>query len=259
MDSKNTVVAIHAFDDNYIWLLHNGTQGLVVDPGDPAVVETALSELNIELIGILNTHHHFDHIGGIEALASTRPNLKIWGPSSQALVTEPCQQGDEIEPLPGLSFRVVDVPGHTLDHIAYYCDQVEQPILFCGDTLFAGGCGRMFEGNPEQMHASLERLASLSGNTLVYCAHEYTLGNLQFALAVEPDNLELQQRQLDAQSLRERDLATVPSELSLELATNPFMRCRQSSVQKAASRKTQNIVSNPVDTFAVLRKWKDNF
>lgn len=259
MSSNYNVSAIKAFDDNYIWLVDNGQQALLVDPGDAEVVLAKLQDETLELCAILITHHHFDHVGGVEALARKYPQLTIYGPPSQSLAQQHCEQGDEIEPLPGLVFGVIEVPGHTLDHIAYFGDIAAQPLLFCGDTLFAGGCGRMFEGNPEQMHGSLERLASLPGNTLVYCAHEYTLGNLAFAQAVEPDNKTLQQRLLDATALRQQDQPTVPSTMALELATNPFMRCRQPAVQKAAGLRAKTIVNGPVDTFAILRKWKDGF
>ncbi|GAA6152636.1 hydroxyacylglutathione hydrolase [Pseudoteredinibacter isoporae] len=250
---------IAAFDDNYIWLIDNGQIAAVVDPGDAKVVLDRLSERELELTAIINTHHHYDHTGGIAELCESFPNCTVYGPSSQVLSQHPCQQDDEVEILPGLTFKVMEVPGHTLDHIAFYSNELSPSVLFCGDTLFAGGCGRMFEGNPEQMQGSLERLGSLPGATLVYCAHEYTLGNLNFALAVEPGNQDLVQRMEDTKALREKSEATVPSELATERATNPFMRCREADVQKAASQRAKNIVSNPAETFAVLRKWKDNF
>lgn len=253
------ITAIAAFDDNYIWLIDNGDIAAVVDPGDPEVVLARLQERQLQLTAIINTHHHFDHTGGIERLCETFPECKVYGPASQALSQQQCQDGDIVEIMPELNFKVLEVPGHTLDHIAFHTTDLEPAALFCGDTLFAGGCGRMFEGNPEQMSLSLEKLASLSGNTLVYCAHEYTLGNLNFALAVEPDNQDLVQRMEDTKALREQEKATVPSTIALERATNPFIRCREADIQKAASQRAKSIISNPAETFAVLRKWKDNF
>ncbi|MBB6521566.1 hydroxyacylglutathione hydrolase [Pseudoteredinibacter isoporae] len=250
---------IAAFDDNYIWLIDNGQIAAVVDPGDAKVVLQRLKERELELTAIINTHHHYDHTGGIAELCETFPGCTVYGPVSQPLSQHHCQQDDDVEILPGLNFKVLEVPGHTLDHIAFYSNDLSPSVLFCGDTLFAGGCGRMFEGNPEQMQSSLERLGSLPGETLVYCAHEYTLGNLNFALAVEPGNQDLVQRMEETKALREKSEATVPSVLSTERATNPFMRCREADIQKAASQRAKNIVSNPAETFAILRKWKDNF
>lgn len=250
---------IAAFDDNYIWLVDNGQIAAVVDPGDAKVVLERLEEKQLKLTAIINTHHHYDHTGGIAELCERFPDCTVFGPVSQALSQHHCQQDDQVEVLPGLNFRIIEVPGHTLDHIAFYSDDLSPSIVFCGDTLFAGGCGRMFEGNPEQMQGSLERLGSLPGETLVYCAHEYTLGNLNFALAVEPGNPDLVQRMEETKVLRDKLEATVPSVLATERATNPFMRCREADVQKAASQRAKNIVSNPAETFAVLRKWKDNF
>ncbi|MCV6620305.1 MAG: hydroxyacylglutathione hydrolase [Cellvibrionaceae bacterium] len=254
-----TISPIAAFDDNYIWLIDNGEIAAVVDPGDPKVVLDRLEADSLKLVAIINTHHHFDHTGGISELCEKYQDCVVYGPESQELSQVACRDGDSVEVLPGLNFKILEVPGHTLDHIAFHSSDLTTPVLFCGDTLFAGGCGRMFEGNPEQMQQSLEKLASLSGQTLVYCAHEYTLGNLNFALAVEPGNSALAERMEDAKALREAQQATVPSIMSLERATNPFLRCRESEVQKSASQRAKNIVSSPAETFAVIRKWKDNF
>lgn len=259
MNPTEFIHPIKAFDDNYIWLLKNGQQALVVDPGLAQPVLDFLEQNKLELTAILNTHHHADHVGGIEELLTHYPKAQVWGPESQSLTTIHCKSGDTVEPLPGFEFRCIEIPGHTLDHIAFFNNHEEQPFVFCGDTLFAGGCGRMFEGTAEQMHSSLEKLASLPGNTLVYCAHEYTLANLEFAAVVEPNNPELEQRIAQAIQKRAELIPTVPSELTLELATNPFMRCRQSSIQKAASQRSKAVVSNPSDTFAIIRKWKDTF
>lgn len=253
------VRAIPAFRDNYIWLLV-GTGSppavVVVDPGDAAPVLAALGGLGLAPTAIFATHHHADHVGGIEALHA-RHTVPVYGPASERIpaVTQPLRDGDRVE-LAGLPpFTVIDVPGHTAGHIAYHGGG----LLFCGDTLFAGGCGRLFEGSAAQMHASLTRLASLSPDTSVYCAHEYTLSNLAFALAVEPDNADLRARHEHSQALRQRGEPTVPSTLGLEQATNPFLRCEVPAVVAAAAGRAGRPLRPGVETFAALRGWKDNW
>lgn len=253
-----TVSAIKAFDDNYIWLIDNGKAALVVDPGDATPVIAQLAQRGLELAGILNTHHHFDHVGGIAELKQNWPNLTIYGPPTQSLSEVHCRQDDRIEALPGFELEIIDIPGHTLDHIAFY-HNADKPLLFCGDTLFAGGCGRLFEGSPQQMLDSLDRLSQYPINTLVYCAHEYTLSNLRFAMAVEPNNEQLKQR-FEADTAKRQQLqATVPSTLEIEIATNPFLRCASTSIQAAARLQTGQNSHSEVEVFAAIRQWKDSF
>ena len=254
------IIAVPAFNDNYLWLLHpqNSTLAYVVDPGDAAPIEEALQKYQLELAGILVTHHHGYHIGGIPALTANR-NIPVYGPDSPNIptVTHPLSDGDTISIAGHFELEVIAVPGHTLDHIAYYI--ATEAVLFCGDTLFAGGCGRMFEGNPAQMQASLAKLAQLPPETAVYCAHEYTLANLKFALAVEPDNPRLQSRIHDAEQTRAFGAPTVPSTIGLELDTNPFLRVESPEVIKVANARNSTTGSEPANVFAVLRAWKDNF
>lgn len=253
------LLALPAFSDNYIWMLHDGRQALVVDPGDPAPVEHALDALGLVLAGILVTHHHADHVGGLSQL---RPRLQgpVYGPARED-IPQPCTPlhgGDTVELL-GCRFEVIDVPGHTAGHIAYYHPaRSETPILFCGDTLFSGGCGRLFEGTPAQMHDSLSRLGQLPGDTRVCCAHEYTLSNLRFARAVEPHNDDLQAYTAHCEALRARGEFTLPSSIAQEQRINPFMRCGEAEVVQAAL--AQGAVSpSETDVLAALRQWKNNF
>ena len=251
--------ALPAFTDNYIWALHDGRDAWVVDPGDPAPVETWLAQEGLKLGGILLTHHHADHTGGVAALREAH-GAPVVGPAYEVL-PEPAQRlsaGDRIELL-GRTFDVLEVPGHTAGHIAYYCADWEgTPLLFCGDTLFSGGCGRLFEGTPAQMLDSLDRLSALPGATRVCCTHEYTLSNLRFALAVEPTNTALQAYQRHCQALREQGQPTLPSTVARERAINPFLRVREPQVAQAIHQQEPG-ASDPVSLFAALRRWKDGF
>jgi hydroxyacylglutathione hydrolase len=255
------VIPIPAFNDNYIWCVSraDGNEAVVVDPGDATPVRKHLAAEGLTLAGIIITHHHFDHTGGIEGLLGGGP-VPVWGPHNPGItaVTTRLAEGDEVEIL-GVGWRVLEVPGHTLDHIAFYSDATEPPTLFCGDTLFAGGCGRVFEGNPGMMLSSLDKLASLPPATRVYCAHEYTMANLAFAEAVEPDNAALIARKQRDAARRESDQPTVPSEIALELDTNPFLRCRQTSVATQMASLEGVDASDPVAVFAAVRGWKDRF
>ena len=250
------IYPVAAFNDNYIWAIVRNQQALIVDPGDAEPVEAFLQENGFDLAGILITHWHPDHIGGLPRLAEKyRP--RIAGPKHEAIkpLTETVADGDSVSML-GLTFSVIAIPGHTLEHIAFYCPQ--DGLLFCGDTLFAGGCGRIFEGNAPMMFKSLNTLAVLPGDTRVYCAHEYTLANLRFALEVEPGNLQLQQRLIDCEKLRRENACTLPSTIAIELATNPFLRATEPEVVTSALNQGA-CSSAAVDIFACLREWKDQF
>lgn len=252
---------IPAFSDNYIWLMVDDEtrEAFVVDPGDAAPVEQTLQEMNLELTGVLITHHHFDHVGGVQALCA-KYNPVVFGPHNPGIdgITQAFSAGDTVSVL-GRKFDVLEVPGHTLDHIAFY-HAGETPVLFCGDTLFAGGCGRLFEGDPPMMLLSLQSLAALPPATAVYCAHEYTLANLAFARAVEPDNQALAERISKAESTRRDGKPTVPSNIALELATNPFLRCGEQALQSSLAQQGKLAGdSSTVDVFTTVRGWKDNF
>ncbi|MCK9506048.1 MAG: hydroxyacylglutathione hydrolase [Porticoccaceae bacterium] len=253
---------IKAFSDNYLWLGSDSrsNKAFVVDPGDAAPVQAFLDKHALSLSAILITHHHPDHTGGVDALKS-RYQCPVYGPDSPNIpqVDNKLREGDRFS-LWGHSVDVIEVPGHTLDHIAYFIELAPHcPALFCGDTLFAGGCGRLFEGTPQQMLNSLNKIAQLPENTLIYCAHEYTLANLNFAIAVEPHNIQLANRIKDAKSLREQNLPTVPSRLAEELATNPFMRSGCASVREVAATRLARTPQDDAEIFAAIRQWKDNF
>jgi len=254
-----TITAIPAFNDNYIWLLSQKDKAWVVDPGDAAPVVDKLTANNLSLEGILITHHHRDHTGGIETLMEKWPSVKVFAPHSDKIskATARVSEGDVIEIL-GTHVKVLDVPAHTLDHIAYFGENVGgAPVVFCGDTLFSGGCGRVFEGTYEQMHLALQKLAQLPNETAIYCTHEYTLANLNFAKEIEPKNEALERRLDYVRMLRSDGTITLPSQLSLEKEINPFLRCDQTEVINAA--KQVNAASNDIEVFSAIRELKDNF
>lgn len=255
MDS--TLSALPAFQDNYIWLLAAGGRALVVDPGDAAPVRHALAARGLTLEAVLVTHHHADHMGGAAELAAAH-HCPVYGPAGEDIpaLSARLREGDTVS-LPGLGLRlaVLDIPGHTAGHIAYH----GHGIMFCGDTLFSAGCGRLFEGTAGQMCASLAKLASLPDATAVCCGHEYTLANLRFAAAVEPDNRSVREYAAECTARRARGEPTLPSLLGRERQVNPFLRCRETAVAQAAGRHAGKRLADPVDVFAELRRWKDGF
>lgn len=252
------ISALPAFTDNYIWLLqdHRTQRCAVVDPGDAAPVQAWLEQHpQWTLSDILVTHHHPDHVGGVEQLKQ-QSGARVYGPASENIPGRDValQDNDSISVL-GCEMKVFAVPGHTLGHIAFY----HHGLLFCGDTLFAAGCGRLFEGTPEQMHHSLSRLAALPEDTLVYCTHEYTLSNLRFAQAVEPNNPHIAERLAKVTQLREDGHMSLPSTLALEKLTNPFLRTGETSVKQKADERNGLDNRCPSAVFAALRAWKDKF
>lgn len=249
------VHAIPAFEDNYLWLIHDNRHAVVVDPGDAAPVLDALATRQLQLVAILVTHSHADHIGGIEALLR-HAAVPVYGPAREPVpgLTHAVGDGSVVQiPALGLALEVLDVPGHTKGHVAYYGHK----RLFCGDTLFAAGCGRI-DQPPAVMYASLERLAALPGDTLVYCTHEYTAANIRFALTVDGDNPALRERASTVAELRAGGHITLPSTIALERATNPFLRCREPALQRAAADPDAKGM-DPVAVFAMLRNLKNRF
>ncbi|MDR5171444.1 hydroxyacylglutathione hydrolase [Methylobacillus flagellatus] len=247
------IIPVPAFKDNYIWLLHQHGHAVVVDPGDAQPVLETLSALGLQLNAILVTHHHMDHIGGVEELIHATP-ARAFAPEKEQypFPHQPVVAGDRLDfAEPALSLSVLEVPGHTLGHVAY-CGS---GMLFCGDTLFGAGCGRLFEGTPEQMYTSLQQLTELPADTKVYCAHEYTEHNLEFALSLEPGHVALLARQQATSALRAKGLPSLPSSLALELATNPFLRCHEPGVIAASGSATPD----PVNVFTAIREMRNHF
>lgn len=256
------IQALHAFSDNYIWLLQDTSQQrcAVVDPGDAAPVQQWLDDHpQWQLTDILITHHHNDHVGGVLALKAST-GATVHGPAGETIPGRDTalNHGDRIQVL-GLELQVYAVPGHTLGHIAFYHAASEPPLLFPGDTLFAAGCGRLFEGTPAQMYASLQSLAALPDSTLIYCAHEYTLSNLRFAQAVEPHNPQIAQRFDDVSALRAQNRITLPSTIGLEKLTNPFLRAHERTVKEKADERAGSAHATAQGVFTTLRGWKDKF
>lgn len=252
------VTAVNALRDNYIWLIHgldDPRDVVIVDPGEAAPVDATLAARLLRPQAIFVTHHHRDHTAAVAGLAD-RFKIPVYGPAREAqpIVTRPLQDGDAARPI-DLDFHAIEIPGHTLGHIAFY----GHGALFCGDTLFSGGCGRLFEGTAEQMAESLKRLAALPGGTEVYCGHEYTLANLGFAAAVEPQNESIREYRQAAAARRERNTPTLPSRIDRELAVNPFLRTSEPGVRRAAERWSGEELNDNVRVFAALRRWKDEY
>jgi hydroxyacylglutathione hydrolase len=254
------IQSIKAFSDNYIWLVSTNEGNLVIDPGDSQPVIDFLSQKNITLTDILLTHHHYDHVGGVAGLKKNMLGY-VYGPNNPQIegVNNHLIEGNIFKSC-GLNFEVIEIPGHTLDHIAYFINGPKQPVLFCGDTLFSGGCGRVFEGTYDQMYESLMKLRQLPENTLVYCGHEYTLNNLKFAEAVEPNNQAILSYIATCEEKLKKFQTTLPSNIKLELQINPFMRCDNMDLRQAIAKKFdgyENITDSRI--FEYLRVWKDSF
>lgn len=261
------VIPIPAFNDNYIWCVTDPDKkrAIIVDPGDASPVIEFLQQQGLELEAILVTHHHGDHVGGVASLLKHQ-SVPVYGPAKSPFpgITHPLSEGDPVSVM-ALDFQVIEVPGHTLDHIAYYAPEgLDWPALFCGDTLFACGCGRLFEGSPEQMQQSLAKLTALPDDTRVFCAHEYTLANLRFSRALLPDDIDLQTFQSQCQSDREQGRPTLPVTIGKEKTRNPFLRWADKEVISAAMdyAKSEGLTlspETPASVFAVVRRCKDRF
>lgn len=252
-----SIDAIPTLESNYVWALHDGRHALLVDPGEAGPPLAWLAENGLQLGALLITHHHWDHTDGIDEILAKHP-VAVYGPEDNRIpqVDHPLREGDHVRiEAPEAEFEVLSVPGHTSIHLAYF----GQRLLLCGDALFSAGCGRLFEGTPEQMLASLDKLAGLPADTRVFCAHEYTVANCRFALAVEPDNEDLQARAREAESLREKGENTLPSTIGAERRFNPFLRAREPAVIEAVREHDPGCSGEPVEVFAALRRWKDNF
>ncbi len=256
------IIPIRAFKDNYIWLGINrdANAAFVIDPGDATPVLNILREMNLNLTTILITHKHNDHIGGVGDLLKQYPSASIYANplSHVSSATHWVGEGDFVDLVDfSLRFNVLAVPGHTLDHVCYY-DETNH-LLFCGDTLFGSGCGRVFEGTFEEMYTSLNRLQRLPNDTLIYCAHEYTLSNLQFAKRIEPNNNSIQHRIFETEILLSQDKPSVPFLLSIEKETNPFLRCTEAVVVETVEQYSSKKLNTPLDVFAEMRQWKNTF
>lgn len=250
------IIPIPAFKDNYIWLIHNGQDAVVVDPGNANSVLKWLLQLNLTLSTILITHHHYDHIDGVAALLAHYPNAQVYAPKLEHYAFDHMSVGEpdtlQLENL-NIEFSLIDLPGHTLGHVGYY--SAKHQLLFCGDSLFGAGCGRLFEGSATQMYDSLQKLAVLPITTNVYCTHEYTLHNINFALTLEPSNSSLIERQQQTVELRQHNIPSLPSTIALERATNPFLRCSSKEIQSSIGL----IDANPLEVFSIIRDIRNNY
>lgn len=254
------VYPVPVFKDNYIWVIHNQTNAVVVDPGIAFPVMESLQFKQLQLSAILITHHHNDHTGGIAELLKLF-DVPVYGPANESIatVTYPVREGDQINLQElSLNLTVIDTPGHTQGHVAYYGSDPKK-MVFCGDTLFSCGCGRIFEGTAQQLYQSVQKLSQLPDDTFIYCAHEYTLSNIHFARIVDPENWVLSELEITARELRNQNIPTIPTTLALEKTVNPFLRCNQQSIINSAQNYAERSLVTPVSVFTVLRDWKNNF
>ena len=251
-----SVEPIKAYTDNYIWLVSTNEGSIVVDPGESKEILNLIDTNEIDLKGVLITHHHYDHTNGLLDLTN-KMNLEVYGPEKIEGINNIVKESDKFS-LIGIDFEVIEIPGHTLDHLAFYSSNNKDPILFCGDTLFAGGCGRVFEGTFEQMFKSLKRISKYPKETQVFCGHEYTLSNLKFALEVDKDNKQLADEYINVKKLISSDIPSLPTNLNKELKVNPFLRCNEINIKNKVIDKF-DIIDDELEIFTALRKWKDNF
>jgi len=251
-----SVEPIKAYTDNYIWLVSTNEGSIVVDPGESKEILNLIDTNQIDLKGVLITHHHYDHTNGLLDLTN-KMNLEVYGPEKIEGINNIVNESDKFS-LIGIDFEVIEIPGHTLDHLAFYSSNSEDPMLFCGDTLFAGGCGRVFEGTFEQMFMSLKKISKYPKETKVFCGHEYTLSNLKFALEVDKDNKDLVNEFNNIEKLISSDIPSLPTNLNKELKLNPFLRCHDIDIKNKVIEKF-DIIDDELQIFTALRKWKDNF
>ena len=251
-----SVEPIKAYTDNYIWLVSTNEGSIVVDPGESKEILNLIDTNKIDLKGVLITHHHYDHTNGLLDLTN-KMNLEVYGPEKIEGINNIVKESDKFSII-GIDFEVIEIPGHTLDHLAFYSFNDEDPILFCGDTLFAGGCGRVFEGTFEQMFRSLKKISNYPKETKVFCGHEYTLSNLKFALEVDKDNKDLIYEFNNIEKLTSSGIPSLPTNLNRELKMNPFLRCHDIDIKNKVIEKF-DIIDDELEIFTALRKWKDNF
>ena len=251
-----SVEPIKAYVDNYIWLVSTNEGSIVVDPGESKEILNLIDTNEIDLKGVLITHHHYDHTNGLLDLTK-KMNLEVYGPKKIEGINNIVKESDKFS-LIGIDFEVIEIPGHTLDHLAFYSSNNKDPILFCGDTLFAGGCGRVFEGTFEQMFKSLKKISNYPKETKIFCGHEYTLSNLKFSLEVDEVNKQLADEYINVKKLISSDIPSLPTNLNKELKLNPFLRCNEINIKNKVIDKF-DIIDNELEIFTALRKWKDNF
>ena len=251
---------LDAFSDNYIWTMESEGKIAIVDPGDAKPIHEYIKKTGCVLTDVLITHHHWDHTGGLEEVIEEY-KCQAYGPSGGHIkgITKPLHDNENFTILDRYQFRAFSAPGHTNDQLSYFCDETDEPILFSGDTLFYAGCGRLFEGTPEDMLFSMDRYMELPSDTLVYCGHEYTESNLKFAMTVEPHNGEILKALKEVQKSRSINKPSLPSRIDTELKINPFMRCRESSVIDAAEKYSKRKLGNTAEILGEIRNWKDNF
>ena len=250
------VEPIKAYTDNYIWLVSTNEGSIVVDPGESKEILNLIDSNKIDLKGVLITHHHYDHTNGLLDLTN-KMNLEVYGPKKIEGINNIVKESDKFS-LIGIDFEVIEIPGHTLDHLAFYSSNNKEPILFCGDTLFAGGCGRVFEGTFEQMFKSLKKISNYPKETKIFCGHEYTISNLKFALKVDEDNKQLADEYISVKKLISSNIPSLPTDLNKELKVNPFLRCNEINIKNKVIDKF-DIIDDELEIFTALRKWKDNF